>query len=104
MLRLLATPTSRFRLFAIAEAWSWAGLLIGMVFKYLVVKDPVGVQVMGPVHGALFVIYVLFTLEAMVHLRQPAWVVLIGLVAAVPPFTTWWFERWVLRRAARTTG
>jgi integral membrane protein len=103
MLHLLSTPVGRFRLFAIAEAWSWAGLLLGMVFKYLVVKDPVGVQVMGPVHGVLFVFYVLFTIEAMTHLRQPAWVLLLGLVAAVPPFTTWWFERWVLRRAARAT-
>lgn len=93
------SPTGRFRLAALAEAWSWAGLLIGMVFKYLVVQDPIGVQIMGPVHGVLFVLYVLFTIEAMVHLRQPPWVLLLGLIAAVPPFTTWWFERWVIRRA-----
>lgn len=104
MLRWFATPAGRFRLAAIAEAWSWAGLLIGMLFKHVIVRDPIGVQIMGPVHGALFVLYVLFTIEAMVHLRQPAWVLLLGLIAAVPPFTTWWFERWVLRRAGILPG
>jgi integral membrane protein len=93
----LATPVGRFRLMALAEAWSWAGLLLGMIFKYLVVHDPVGVRIMGPVHGVLFVLYVVATIEAMVHLRKPVWVLALGLVAAVPPFTTWWFERWVLR-------
>ena len=97
MFAWLSTPVGRFRLMALAEAWSWAGLLLGMFFKYVVVHDPIGVRVMGPVHGALFVLYVVATVEAMVHLRKPAWVLVLGLLAAVPPFTTWWFERWVLR-------
>ena len=100
MLALLITPVGRFRLMALAEAWSWAGLLVGMLFKYVVVENPIGVQIMGPVHGLLFVLYVVFTIEAMVHLRKPLWVLVLGLLAAVPPFTTWWFERWVLRSKA----
>jgi integral membrane protein len=100
MLALLTTPVGRFRLFAIAEAWSWAGLLLGMLFKYVVVKNPIGVQIMGPVHGLLFVLYAIFTIEAMMHLRKPIWVLVLGLLAAFPPFTTWWFERWVLRGRA----
>jgi len=100
MLALLTTPVGRFRLFAIAEAWSWAGLLLGMLFKYVVVKNPIGVQIMGPVHGLLFVLYAIFTIEAMMHLRKPIWVLVLGLLAAFPPFTTWWFERWVLRAKA----
>jgi len=95
----LATPVGRFRIMALAEAWSWAGLLAGMLFKYGISGNPIGVQIMGPIHGVLFVFYVLFTIEAMIALRQPAWVLLLGLLAAVPPFTTWWFERWVLQRA-----
>ena len=43
-----------FRLAAIAEACSWAGLLVGMFFKYVVVGDDIGVKIFGPVHGALF--------------------------------------------------
>ena len=49
-----------FRAVAIAEACSWTGLLIGMVFKYLVVFDDVGVKIFGPIHGGLFVAYVGF--------------------------------------------
>lgn len=93
-----ATPVARFRFAAVAEALSWLGLLIGMVFKYLVILDPIGVRVMGPVHGLFFVLYVVFTFEAMDHLRQPRRVLVIGLLAAIPPFTTLWFEHWVLRR------
>ena len=58
-----ATVLARtFRAVAIAEACSWIGLLIGMAFKYLVVFDDVGVRVFGPIHGALFVAYVVVAL------------------------------------------
>jgi integral membrane protein len=98
MFRALSTPVGRFRWAAIAEAISWAGLLVGMLFKYVVVLNPIGVQIMGPIHGALFIAYVLATFETMAHLRESRRVLLIGLLAAIPPFTTVWFEWWVLRR------
>ncbi|MBL9141247.1 MAG: DUF3817 domain-containing protein, partial [Phycisphaerae bacterium] len=75
-----STPVNRFRFAAIAEAVSWAGLLVGMLFKYVVIKDPIGVQIMGPVHGLLFVVYVIFTIEAMSHLKQSPKVLAIGLL------------------------
>lgn len=104
MRELLTNPVARFRAVAIAEAVSWAGLLIGMLFKYAIVFNPIGVKIMGPIHGALFVLYVICTLEAMSHLRKGAGVVMIGLIAAVPPFTTLWFERWVLRERREAAG
>ncbi len=94
------TPVARFKFAAIAEAVSWAGLLIGMAFKYLFVFNPIGVQIMGPIHGALFVLYVVFTIEAMTHLRKGPKVLIIGLLAAIPPFTTLPFEWWVLKDPA----
>ncbi|MDQ1620237.1 MAG: hypothetical protein QOE19_2806, partial [Actinomycetota bacterium] len=36
---------------ALTEALSWAGLLIGMLFKYVLADDERGVQFFGPVHG-----------------------------------------------------
>ena len=42
---------------AIAEALSFVGLLVAMVFKYGA-DEPTGVTVLGPIHGALFVAYV----------------------------------------------
>ena len=87
-----------FRTVAIAEACSWTGLLIGMVFKYLVVFDDLGVTIFGPVHGALFVAYVLVTLVAARAFRWSVPTTILGLAASIPPLTTLWFERSVYRR------
>jgi integral membrane protein len=81
-----------FRVVAVAEACSWAGLLVGMLFKYLIVGDEIGVQVFGPIHGALFVGYVVITLLAG---RTFGWrlpTTLLGLACSIPPFATLWFE------------
>ncbi|MEJ2870896.1 DUF3817 domain-containing protein [Actinomycetospora sp. OC33-EN08] len=98
MSRTSSTLATVFRTVAIAEACSWTGLLIGMVFKYLVVFDDVGVRVFGPVHGALFVAYVVVTLLAARAFRWRPTTTIVGLVASIPPLATVWFERSVYRR------
>jgi integral membrane protein len=87
-----------FRAVAIAEACSWAGLLIGMFFKYVVVRDDIGVTVFGPIHGALFVAYVVITLLVARAHRWTVGTTALALVASIPPLATLWFER----RARRT--
>lgn len=82
-----------FRGVAIAEACSWTGLLISMAFKYLVVFDDVGVKVFGPIHGALFVAYVIVTLLTARTFRWDRGTLVVGLLASIPPLTTIWFER-----------
>ncbi|MBN9793404.1 MULTISPECIES: DUF3817 domain-containing protein [unclassified Pseudonocardia] len=82
-----------FRVVAIAEALSWTGLLIGMFFKWVLATTEVGVQVMGPIHGALFVAYVLVTLWTARLFRWDLRTTVIGLLASIPPLTTIWFER-----------
>lgn len=82
-----------FRVVAVAEACSWAGLLVGMVFKYLVVGNEIGVQVFGPIHGALFVAYVVV---ALIAARTFGWrlpTALLAVACSIPPFATLWFER-----------
>ncbi len=91
--RLIAT----FRTIAVAEAISWAGLLIAMLFKYVVADTPTGVEIMGPIHGAIFIAYLIVTLAVGVRCRWTPSVILIGLFAAVPPFTTVVFEKWADR-------
>ena len=50
-----------FRVAAVAEAFSWAGLLIGMYFKYaLHSAHEGGVPVLGMVHGVIFDIRISF--------------------------------------------
>src|SRR3954454_18813903 len=55
----LRTRVGWFRLIALAEAVSWAGLLVGMYFKYLgSPRTEIGVKVFGPVHGGVFIAFV----------------------------------------------
>jgi integral membrane protein len=91
-----------FRIVAIAEACSWAGLLIGMFFKYVVVFDDIGVTVFGPIHGALFVAYVIVTLVVARTFRWSVPTTVSALVASIPPLATLWFERRARRRGLLT--
>jgi len=88
-----------FRVVALAEAVSWLGLLVGMFFKYVADAGERGVQVFGPIHGTVFLAYVVV---ALVTARAQRWsvpVTLLALAASVPPFCTLAFEEW-----ARRTG
>ncbi|PVZ08644.1 DUF3817 domain-containing protein [Actinomycetospora cinnamomea] len=87
-----------FRAVAIAEACSWIGLLVGMAFKYLVVFDDVGVRVFGPIHGALFVAYVVIALVTARVFRWSPTTTVLALLASIPPAATVWFERRAVRR------
>jgi integral membrane protein len=96
----LPDPTSVARVFravAVAEAASWLLLLAGMFVKWVLRTSEVGVQVFGPVHGAVFIAYVLVTLVAWRVLRWPPRTAVLALAASVPPFCTVWFERWAAR-------
>lgn len=87
-----------FHVVAIAEAVSWAGLLMGMLFKYVLSDNEVGVKVFGPIHGAVFVAYVLVTLVAFRPLRWRTSTLVLALVASVPPLCTLLFSWWATRR------
>lgn len=113
-----AEPTERrthpavtaFRVTAIAEAISWAGLLIAMLFKYVIVKTATGVEIMGPIHGVIFLAYVVSTLVVASQLGWKLKTTLLGLFSAIPPFVTVVFEMWAHRsghldpRAGRTAA
>ena len=86
-----------FRIAAIAEGISWAGLLVGMFFKYVVVENEIGVQIFGPIHGGIFVVYVITVLAVRGPLRWSWPVTLAALAASVPPLFTWFFEIWAVR-------
>jgi integral membrane protein len=88
-----------FRVVAVAEALSWLGLLTGMFFKYVVDAGERGVQIFGPIHGTVFLTYVVVTLLTWRSQRWSLPVGLLALVASVPPFCTVLFETW-----ARRTG
>ena len=84
---------------ATVEAVTWAGLLVGMVFKRVLEASELGVQVFGPLHGAAFLAY---SVSAVLTWRLQRWSGATGalaLLAGLPPFGTVVFHRW-----ARRTG
>ncbi|RLV57393.1 DUF3817 domain-containing protein [Aeromicrobium phragmitis] len=87
-----------FRTVAIAEAISWTGLLVGMYIKYVPETTELGVQIFGPIHGGLFVLYCLVTLVAWRIFDWSVPVLLWGLFAAIPPLFTIVFDVWAERR------
>jgi integral membrane protein len=92
------TTLRAFRILAVAEAFSWAALLVGMYFKWIAGTTEIGVQVAGPIHGALFVGY---GIAALVLWRLQRWPFLVAVsagVSAVFPFATIVFERWAGKR------
>ena len=94
---MLATPAGRFRVIAVAEALSWLGLLVGMYVKHVADASEVGVKVFGPIHGVIFIGYVVLTV---LLARQRGWdrkLTLLGLAASIPPFATLLFEQWASR-------
>ncbi|TDD46987.1 DUF3817 domain-containing protein [Kribbella antibiotica] len=91
------THSRWFRAVAIAEAISWTGLLIGMLFKYVLSDNEAGVKVFGPIHGGIFVVYVVTVLVVRKPLRWSWPVTLAALAASIPPLFTWFFEIWAAR-------
>jgi len=101
---LRTTVVRAFRILAIAEACSWAALLAGMYFKWIAGTTELGVQVAGPVHGALFMGYGLAALMLWRVERWPFRVAALAGFSAVFPFATILFERWAGRRGYLDTA
>jgi len=98
------TVARAFRVVAFAEAVSWALLLAGMFVKWVLRTSEVGVQVAGPIHGAVFVVYVVLAVACWRVLRWDLRTTALALVASIPPFATVWFERWAARTGRLPLG
>jgi integral membrane protein len=83
-----------------AEAMSWIGLLIAMVFKYGFEMET-GVEVMGRIHGFFFMAFV--ALLALVHV-QLHWSIkktAISFAESIPPFTGFLLGKQLLNELKR---
>jgi len=98
------TVARAFRAVAIAEAVSWVLLLVGMFVKYVPETTELGVQIAGPVHGAVFLAYVAITLLAWRVLGWAPATGLLALAASIPPLITVVFERWAQRTGKLPIG
>jgi integral membrane protein len=85
--------THWFRIFGWLEGASFLlMLLIAMPVKYMM-GNPVGVKVLGPVHGGLFLGYILLASLVADRKNWVPQVRFLSYVAAVLPFGTFWFEK-----------
>ncbi|RBL90690.1 DUF3817 domain-containing protein [Chitinophaga flava] len=98
MIHLLKSKIGRLRIIGILEGISLLVLIfIAVPMKYLL-GNPECSRIMGPVHGALFLLFVFNTLSVGVEyewkFRTTTWKVLLGCVI---PFGTFYIDRKVLR-------
>jgi integral membrane protein len=80
------------------EAFTWAGLLMGMCFKYGEPGVDTGVWLFGRLHGAAFLMYGAVAILAAARFRWPWWASLLALFAAIPPLATLPAEALLRRR------
>ncbi len=99
MLTSLKTNLGRLRLLALLEGLSLIALVfIAMPIKY-VGNDPTLVKVIGPIHGVLFILFVLYTISVSIdenwQFGRTTWKVLL---ASVIPFGTFYVDKTILSR------
>ncbi len=95
-----------FRLIAIAEALSWAGLLVGMYFKYAASSTTeVGVKIFGPIHGGVFMAFLVAALLVGFSRKWSPVTWLLALLGSIVPLGSVIFVIWADRtgRLARPT-
>ena len=92
--RTLSTAGKVFRVVAVAEALTWAGLLLGMFQKYVLDAGETGVAVFGRIHGVVVLVYVAVAVWAAWRQRWSSRTTALALLASVPPLFTILFERW----------
>ena len=96
-INLLRSPIGRLRLLGIVEGLSLLLLITVAVPRKHWYGDPSLVRVLGPLHGLLFLLYLLSTLrigvEQQWRFAQTTWKVLL---ASVVPFGTFYVEHKIL--------
>ncbi len=101
MKKYLLTPIGRLRLLGFLEGLSFVALVfIAMPIKYMQ-DNPSWVKTIGPIHGALFIGFVLLTIQVAIEQGWPfgkiTWKLL---VASVLPFGTFYVDKTILKPLA----
>jgi integral membrane protein len=92
-----------FRYVALAEATTFLALLVASVVKNTGGSE-LGVKILGPIHGLLFIVYVLMVWQLREEAgwtgKQTFWI----LVGAVLPFGGYVVDWWLARRERTVRG
>ncbi len=99
MSKFLAAKIGRLRLITFLEGLSLILLVfIAMPLKYIY-DNPSLVQIIGPIHGAIFIIFIIYTVMIAVEFK---WnfkeTVLMALIGSFIPFGTFYFDHKFLSR------
>lgn len=97
----MVPPIRNMRYIALAEATSFIALLIASVIKRTGGSE-LGVQILGPIHGALFIAYVVIALNLRPRVGWSGKTTFWVLVGAVIPFGGYVVDWWLLRERDRT--
>ncbi|MEZ0052541.1 integral membrane protein [Mycobacterium sp. MAA66] len=90
-----------FRLVAMAEAFSWVGLLTGMYFKYVgTPRTEIGVHIFGMVHGLVFLAFLVLGVLVGRAARWSLATWVSALLASIVPLASVVFLRWAERSGA----
>jgi integral membrane protein len=89
------------RYIALTEATSFIALLIASAVKRTGGSE-LGVQILGPIHGGLFILYVIVAFNLRAEAGWSAKTTFWILVGAVVPFGGYVVDWWLVRQARRT--
>lgn len=95
-------PRTLFRSFAVAEMFTWAGLITALILRAIGVGDIVSIA--GGIHGFVFLCYSVTTIFVWVNQRWSFAVGITGLLMAVVPFATVPFEIAIDRKGLLAGG
>lgn len=87
----------RYRVMAFVVGTGLLILCATMVLKYVpAIDNPRPVAVWGPIHGFLFMMYVLVTVDLGFRVRWSIWRILLVAFAGTIPFVSFWAEHKVV--------
>jgi integral membrane protein len=93
----LAGALLRFRVLAYVVGVMLLALVVAMGFKYLA-DEPRGVEIIGPIHGFVYALYLAFALDLAIRARWSIRGTLFVLIAGTIPFLSFVAERTVSRK------
>jgi len=100
MIENLKTSLGRLRLMGILEGASLLILLgICVPMKYMA-GNPIGSEIIGPIHGAFFILYIIFLIQVKIELNWPWNKTLIAMAACFIPFGTFYVNAKILPHTA----
>lgn len=92
------SPKARLRVIGLLEGISYLVLLVIAVPLKRFGGHPEAVEIIGPIHGLLFLLYVMTVIQAKIEFRWPIGRTLLALAASVIPGGTFWADQAIFRK------